>query len=89
MGTANPARYPYDLLGYMVDNGWEMEVHCPGCDRRDRVVANPLAKRFGYYRDFRSVAHLLKCNRCERKGMEVKRVKWDNGVSRGWRPGER
>jgi hypothetical protein len=33
--------------------------------------------------------HLLKCNRCERKGMEVKRGKWDNGVSRGWRPGER
>ena len=55
MGTANPDRYPNDLLGYMVDNGWEIDVHCPGCDRRERIAANRLAKHFGYYRDFRSI----------------------------------
>ena len=89
MGSVNPDRYPNDLLGYMVDNGWEIDVHCPGCDRRERIAANRLAKHFGYYRDFRSIAHLLKCNKCERKGMEVKRIKWNDGVPRGWRPGER
>jgi hypothetical protein len=45
VGTANPDHHPYDLLGYMVINGWTIEVHCPGCDRRDRVVANRLAKQ--------------------------------------------
>jgi len=89
VGARNPDYMPWNNLGWMVDNGYEIAVHCPGCDRHDRVVANPIAKKFGYYRDYRAIAHLLKCNRCGRKGMEVKRVKWDEGVPKGWRPGER
>ena len=89
MGSINPDRHPNDTLGYMADNGWEIDVHCPGCDRRERIVPNWLAKRYGYYRDYRSIAHMLKCRRCDRKGMEVRRVKWSEGVPRGWRPGDR
>jgi hypothetical protein len=89
MGTRNPDREPWDCLGYMADNGFEITVHCPGCDRRDRVPVIPLAKHFGYYKNYGAIAHLLKCNRCQRKGMEVGKVKWSEGFSRGWRPGER
>jgi hypothetical protein len=89
MGTRNPDREPWYNLGWLADRGYELAVHCPGCDRRDRIQVIPLAKRFGYYKHIDAIACRLRCQRCDHKGMEVKRIKWSDGFARGWRPGER
>jgi hypothetical protein len=89
MGTRHPDREPWNNLGYLADNGYELAVRCPGCDRRTRIPVIPLAKRYGYYKHVDAVACRLRCQRCHQKGAEVRRVKWSDGIATGWRPGER
>ena len=80
MGARNPNYVPGRNLGYLADNGYELAVHCPGCDRKARVAIHPLARRLGPYRTIDVAALKLKCGRCGRKGVDVKKVKWDQDI---------
>ena len=86
MGSRNPNYTPHQNLGWLADNGYELEAHCTGCDRRQRIALHPLARRFGAFMSVAALSAKLKCGHCNRKMPELVRRRWDQEIDLPWRP---
>lgn len=86
MGTRNPERGSLQNLGWLADQGYELEARCPGCGREARIATIPLAKRWGYYARIADIAGKLRCRICRAKAITLKPVKWSVGVPEKRRP---